>query len=521
MTSNCAGQAAGCTVNSSTGFDVASFLLGLANTKTRNLFDAGTYTEKRPEYACYVAGRLPRDQQADAQPRPALGRVPALGRGRRPPVELRRDDRASSSWPPTTRRIDGVKVGRYLQTYSKGDFGPRLGFAYDLTGDGKTVVRGGFGMFWNFTPGGTSSSKAQNPPFLQSTALTPTPTRLRHQPAAQGRPAGASGRRSDAAGGRHDAVDFRHQLPRRLRRQVEPQRAAGARHATTWWRSPTSARRAGRCWSRGTRTRRRRSSGSPTRTSTVRTSRSRRPLRTIGQVAEQRHARLQRAAREVPAPVREQLLVPELVHLRARRSTSLRQRRHGHADQRLRSRSTTAARPTTTSRTRSRRAGSTSCRGPANKVYGGWQISGILLLRAGLPLTVTQTQGVQSTGTRQPSEPDLRRHISTTRRSTSGSTRAASWRRRTPPAPTATPAATSSAGPGQFNIDASLIKNTKIGRIDTEIRIEAFNLLNHPQFAQPEHDASANAAVRARSRRCCRARRARCAARSSGRCRSA
>ncbi len=33
------------------------------------------------------------------------------------------------------------------------------------------------------------------------------------------------------------------------------------------------------------------------------------------------------------------------------------------------------------------------------KFYGGWQISGILLLRGGLPLTVTQTQGVQSTGT--------------------------------------------------------------------------------------------------------------------------
>ncbi len=30
-------------------------------------------------------------------------------------------------------------------------------------------------MFWNFTPGGTSSSKAQNPPFQQSTALTASP----------------------------------------------------------------------------------------------------------------------------------------------------------------------------------------------------------------------------------------------------------------------------------------------------------------------------------------------------------
>ena len=72
--------------------------------------------------------------------------------------------------------INGVEVGRYLQTYSKGDLGPRFGFAYDLTGDGKTMVRGGFGVFWNFTPGGTSSSKAQNPPFLQSTSLNADPT---------------------------------------------------------------------------------------------------------------------------------------------------------------------------------------------------------------------------------------------------------------------------------------------------------------------------------------------------------
>ena len=38
------------------------------------------------------------------------------------------------------------------------------------------MIRGGFGVFWNFTPGGTSSSKAQNPPFLQSTSLNANPT---------------------------------------------------------------------------------------------------------------------------------------------------------------------------------------------------------------------------------------------------------------------------------------------------------------------------------------------------------
>jgi len=40
-------------------------------------------------------------------------------------------------------------------------------------------------------------------------------------------------------------------------------------------------------------------------------------------------------------------------------------------------------------------------------------------------------------------------------------------------------------GPGSFNIDASLIKHMQFGRVDTEFRVEAFNLLNHPQFAQP------------------------------------
>src|SRR4030095_12156848 len=71
--------------------------------------------------------------------------------------------------------IGGVQVGRRLQTYSKGDVGPPLVFPSDLRGDGRPLFRGGLGVFWTFTPGGTSSSKAQNQPFLQSLAITPTP----------------------------------------------------------------------------------------------------------------------------------------------------------------------------------------------------------------------------------------------------------------------------------------------------------------------------------------------------------
>jgi hypothetical protein len=49
-------------------------------------------------------------------------------------------------------------------------------------------------------------------------------------------------------------------------------------------------------------------------------------------------------------------------------------------------------------------------------------------------------------------------------------------------------------GPGQFNIDMSLIKMTRFNRFNLELRVEAFNLLNHPQFQGPNATIG-NAAV--------------------------
>ena len=336
MTSNCAGQGAGCTVNSATGFDVASFMLGLTSAKNRNLFDAGTYTEKRPEISTYV--------QDDFRVNHKLTLNLGLRWDVYPPwVEIK--DRQSNFDESTgtfvvasdDAVINGVKVGRYLQTYSKRDLGPRFGFAYDLAGDAKTVVRGGFGIFWNFTPGGTSSSKAQNPPFLQSTALTPTPTAYGSNlllkdglPA----PPGVDPNRP-AAGATRSIFDVNF---RDATRGSGTSTSSAASARTTWSRSPTSDRRAGRCSPRAIPIRRKARGGGDglERQPALRGQGAGPAVDRAG--AEQGHARLQRPAGEVPAAVREQLLVPELLHLGQGDRPELRQRRHGHADQRLRPR---------------------------------------------------------------------------------------------------------------------------------------------------------------------------------------
>ncbi len=172
ITSNCGGATGACTIDPNTGFSFATFVLGYPTTVTRGLMQ-GVVGERRPEYGAYI--------QDDWRVNSKL----TLNLGLRydlfvPYVEVY--DRQSNFDISTGRfvvasdnaTINGIKVGRQLQTTPKKDFAPRFGFAYDVFGKGKTVVRGGYGIFWNNPLTGTSSQKPSNPPFLLSNSLSTT-----------------------------------------------------------------------------------------------------------------------------------------------------------------------------------------------------------------------------------------------------------------------------------------------------------------------------------------------------------
>jgi hypothetical protein len=481
-TSNCTGITDGsCKVDSSTGFDVASFLLGIGSQKRRTLFDAGTYTEKRPEIAVYMQD----DYRVSSKLTLNLGLRWDIFK---PWVEV---DNKQSNFDPTTgtfvvaadgATIGGTDVGRYLQTYSKADVGPRFGAAYDLAGDGKTIIRGGFGIFWNFSPGGTSSSKAQNQPFLQAQSYTPTggafgtdlilSTGLPAPPGVHpDQPAGGSTRSAFEVG-------FRDAYARSYNLNV--QRALGTNYLVEIAYVGTQGRQM------MIKT----DSNQAPPTLGVTNANTNRPfiavapkLQTVGTATStgrlDYNGLLMKFQRRFANNFSflNSYTYGQALDLSSDNDGTVTltnifdpEYNHGPADYDVKHTFVTSwvyelpwAR---------------------NKVYGGWQVNGIGYFRTGLPLTVTQTQNVLSTGTgNRPnrtcngslSDPTIDKWID-----------ASCF---TPPTDTTATYGNSGRGilraPGQSNIDASLIKNTRFGHVNTEFRIEAFNIFNHPQFANP------------------------------------
>jgi hypothetical protein len=479
QTSNCGGRPTGCTQNPATGFDLASFLLGYAGSTARTYIGDVPYTEKRPEWSAYL--------QDDLR---ATSRL-TLNLGLRwdvfvPWVE--ENDRQSNFDPQTGRFvvasedavIAGERVGRRLQTYSKRDLGPRLGFAYDLLGSGRTIVRGGFGVFWNWGPGGTSSSKAQNPPFLrapsrQSNFGTGLALSSGPPPITEPDPAAAP------AGNTRSAffVDARDAYAMNWNLVVQQQ--LGRDYALELAYVGSSGRQL-----------------------VVKTDQNRAPP-----VLGVTNADVNRPYIAVSPLLRVVGTVDTSGTLDYHGLLAKLQRRFSNGLSMLTA--YTWAKAIDLASDNDGLVSLTDVRNPAynrgpadydvthalssawtwelplgrGSRLGGFQVNGILTWRTGLPVTITQTAQMLSTG------------IPNNRPNRIGDGRAADpsidqWF--DPRAFQQTPDLTATfgtagrnilRGPGQFNIDLSLVKLTVFGRVTSELRVEAFNLLNHPQFGQP------------------------------------
>jgi outer membrane receptor protein involved in Fe transport len=71
--------------------------------------------------------------------------------------------------PAAQALFEGRPRGGVATDYT--NFGPRLGFAYDVFGDNRTALRGGFGIFYDRVRTDFLSATAANPPFDQSATI--------------------------------------------------------------------------------------------------------------------------------------------------------------------------------------------------------------------------------------------------------------------------------------------------------------------------------------------------------------
>jgi hypothetical protein len=93
----------------------------------------------------------------------------------------------SAPWTEVNDKLSNVLPGKGLVTAKdsgwdglykpdRNNFAPRLGFAYDVTGKGRTVVRGGIGILYETLLQASTVQQIENNPPFSASAITNTPT---------------------------------------------------------------------------------------------------------------------------------------------------------------------------------------------------------------------------------------------------------------------------------------------------------------------------------------------------------
>ena len=326
---------AGCKVDSNTGFDVASFLLGLASAKNRA--PLRLTSRRSPPYMETPAGvcrstsqddwRV--NEQADAEPRPAVGHVSALDR---------EDDDRQSNFDETTGQFvvasddaDASAASTSAATcrrYSEGRLRPaarlRLRPRRRRQDAHPRRLRRVLELQLRAAP---RRRRRRTSRSCSRPQLTPTPSRVT---AAICRwrldcPDPDAVDPTKLAAGWHHAFRLRRQFPRRARYNynLNVQRGLGTNYLVE----------VAYVGSRGRQMVLKVDINQAPPVVGVSDANVNRPyitlaplVRSISQSQEHRDARLQRVPAQVPAAVREQLLVPELLHHRPFRGLRVRQR---------------------------------------------------------------------------------------------------------------------------------------------------------------------------------------------------